>query len=129
MRFNQNWTNWRVNENHLFKRQIFSRKKRFDFLLWCLNRPKCRVFMKTPRTITEILCFKLWLFKKWIKFHAVKQWTFCWIVLNKWLTHLIKIGRFDELFKWLTQPMVNLEKLTWKNDRVFIYQAIWIAVF
>ena len=129
MQSQQNFEHWRVNERFLHKRLIVSRKKQRDFLSWCSNRRQCRPFMKTPQTITEILYFKSWLFKKWTKFHAVTQWTFCWIVLNKWLTRLIKIGRFDEPCKWLTQPMVNLVKSTWKNDRVFIYRAIWIAVF
>ena len=129
MQSTQNCERWREKTKFLFKRQIFSLKKQPDFRLWCSNRPKCRACMKTPQTITEILYFKSWLSKKWRMWHADKQWTFCWIVLNKWLTRLIKIERCDELFNKLTQQMVNSGRLTWKSDRVFIYRAIWIAVF
>ena len=129
MQLQQNFDHWHEKTKFLFKNQIISHKKQPDFRLWCLNPLQCQAFMKTPQTIIEILYFKSWLFKKWTKFHAVTQWTFCWMRLNKWLTRLIKIGRFDELFKWLKQPTVNSVKSTWKNDHVFIYQAIWIAVF
>jgi hypothetical protein len=60
---------------------------------------------------------------------VAKQWTFYWMRLKRWSTLLIKIGRFDELCKWWTQPTANFEKLTWKNDRAYIWQAIWIVAF
>jgi len=128
MQSKQNWTHWRGHEKFLLPIIIFSQQKQAGFLASCLSRPNCRPYMKTRRIITEHTHSTLWSFKKWTQSHVRTQWTYCWIVLKKSLTHLIKIGRCPELLNKLTPPVEHLVKSTWKNDRRCIYrQTLFVA--